>query len=230
MYRRTSPAVVASLIKMGNLSNSSKVLEVGSSSGSCIGELKSQTGRVCYGIDPSFDMLAIARKRVPSIDFKVGRGEKLEFDQNFFDLVFSVDVVHQISDRRAYFEEAFRVLDDEGKVCTVTDSEWIIRNRTQQSLYFPASVDVELSRSPKDGELRQIMEAIGFHDVSEKMVEYHYELLDLESYRSKVYSALLMISQEQFEAGIKRMEEDFAKGPIPCISRYLIVTGLKNND
>ncbi len=114
-----------------------------------------------------------------------------------------------------------------GTVCTVTDSELIIRNRRPQTLYFPASVEIELGRYPKDGEIMQIMEAVGFHDISERMIEFNYELTDIESYRSKVYSALLLISQEQLEVGIKRMEEEFAKGPIPCTSHYSIVSGLK---
>ncbi|MER3438994.1 MAG: hypothetical protein C4346_16180 [Chloroflexota bacterium] len=51
-----------------------------------------------------------------------GRAEVLPFKAQSFDLVFSVDVVHHISDRLAAFREARRVLRPRGWCCTVTDS------------------------------------------------------------------------------------------------------------
>ena len=39
-----------------------------------------------------------------------GRAKNLEYDNDFFDLMFSVDVIHHISNRAAYFREVFRVL------------------------------------------------------------------------------------------------------------------------
>jgi ubiquinone/menaquinone biosynthesis C-methylase UbiE len=57
-------------------------------------------------------MLSIARKRTPTIDFQFGNAEKLDFKANYFDLVFSVDVVRHISDRKSYFNESNRILKD----------------------------------------------------------------------------------------------------------------------
>ncbi|MDG6911932.1 MAG: hypothetical protein JRN35_02485 [Nitrososphaerota archaeon] len=59
------------------------------------------------------------------------------------------------------------------------------------------------------------------------MVEFPYELTDASAYRSKVFSSLQLISEQDFQRGLKRMEEQLAKGPISCMSRYSIVWGSK---
>lgn len=41
----------------------------------------------------------------------------------------SVDVIDHVTDCRDFFLEAFNGLKPAGKVCTETDSDWIIRNR-----------------------------------------------------------------------------------------------------
>ncbi len=226
-YRDVHPGVVDSLVSMGKVESSSRILEVGCGTGNYIGRIAELIGCQTYGIDPSDQMLSIAREKFPSLGLYLGKGEKLDFESGFFDLVFSVDVIHHIADPLSYFREAYRVLKRDGKVCTATESEWIIRNRRPQSLYFPESAEVELKRYPKISTINELMREAGFTAISETMVEREYELKDMEGYRKKVFSALLLITEEQFQRGLKRMEEDLLKGPIKGISRYLLVSGSK---
>lgn len=228
-YRNVHPRVVDSLVSMGKIESSSRVLEIGCGTGNYIGQLAELIGCQPYGIDPSEQMLSIAREKFPSLGLYFGKGEKISFESGFFDLVFSVDVIHHITGQSSYFHEAYRVLKRGGKVCTATDSEWMIRNRQPQSLYFPESAEVELKRYPKISTLKELMRNAGFAAISEIMVERKYELRDIEGYRKKVFSALLLITEEQFQRGLKRMEEDVSKGPIKGISRYLLVWGSKPN-
>ncbi len=46
------------------------------------------------------------------------------------------------------FSEAARVLRTGGRLCIINDSEDILRNRQAQSVYFPETIAVELSRYP----------------------------------------------------------------------------------
>jgi ubiquinone/menaquinone biosynthesis C-methylase UbiE len=172
-------------------------------------------------------MLAQAMGRSPTVQVISGRAEKVPFADEFFDLTFSVDVVHHIVDRPQAFNEAWRALRPNGRICIVTDSGDILRTRQPQSIYFPESVDVELSRYPSIELLRKELAEAHFGEFSEVVVEFSSVLPDLEPYRAKVFSSLRLISDDAFALGMARLEKDFRKGLIPWVSRYLMLWGRK---
>lgn len=226
-HRQVHPEVLKNLLSLSNIESSSKVLEVGCGTGNYIVAIEESVGCSCWGLDPSEKMLSKAKDRSGKINFNIGRAEKPGFSNNFFDLVFSVDVIHHIKDRIDYFKEAYRVLKQGGKICTVTDSEWIIRNRKPLSVYFPEAVEPELKRYPPISELRKIMLEVGFKEISENRVEFHYQLNNIQAYKDKAFSSLYLISEEEFKRGIERMEKDLQKGPIQAVPRYLLLWGSK---
>jgi SAM-dependent methyltransferase len=146
---------------------------------------------------------------------------------NRLSLIFSVDVIHHVRARAKFIGEAYRSLKAGGKLCTVTDSAWIIRNRQPLSTYFPESVDKELARYPRIPELRQIMAEAGFHGLTEELVEIQYELTDLQPYRDRAFSSLHLISEQAYQAGMAHMQADLRRGPILCVARYLLLWGAK---
>jgi ubiquinone/menaquinone biosynthesis C-methylase UbiE len=226
-HRQVHPRVLKSLLLTSKVGSASKVLEVGCGTGNYLVALETLAGSSGWGIDPSEQMLSRARERSRTIHFQFGKAESLDFPSDFFDLVFSVDVIHHLGDRLAYFREAYRVLRADGKACTVTDSEWIIRHRQPLAVYFPETVEVELSRYPRVAKLRDIMERVGFSEMTESTVEFAYPLTDIQAYRDKAFSALLFIPEAAFQRGIERMEQDLRTGPIQCVSRYLLLWGAK---
>ena len=163
--------------------------------------------------------------------FRTGSAERLDFPDASFDLVYSVDVIHHVSDRSRYTHEAYRVLAPGGMLCTATDSEWIIRHRIPLATYFPETVEAELARYPPIPILRALYEQAGFVDIDERMVEFRYPLTDIQAYRDKAFSALHLISEEAFQRGLARMERelqgDDCRTPIPCVSRYTLLWGTK---
>jgi ubiquinone/menaquinone biosynthesis C-methylase UbiE len=227
-HRQVHPEVLKNLLSTSGVGGASRVLEVGCGTGNYIAALEAQAHCSCWGLDPSEQMLSRAKERSRKIHFQPGRAERLDFPEDFFDLVFSVDVIHYVGDRPAYFREAYRVLKADGKVCTVTDSEWIIRHRQPLAVYFPETVEVELGRYPRIAELREAMERSGFDEIAEHTVELAYPLTDLQAYRDKAFSALHLISEESFQRGLECMERDLCNGPIPCVSRYVLLWGTKS--
>ncbi len=227
LHRRVHPDVWLDLLHNTDLRPTSCILEVGCGTGNYITMLAQQFGCAAWGIDPSEGMLAQARARAPQVNFNVGRGEQLDFPAEMFDLVFSVDVIHHVEDRPRYFAEAYRVLKPGGKVCTVTDSEAIIRNREPLSNYFPETVPIELARYPALAELQQLMAAAGFCNLLENSVEFMHELADIQMYRDRAFSVLHLIPEAAFARGIARMEADLQRGPLQRISRYVLLWGEK---
>lgn len=226
-YRQVHPGVLANLIQTPALAPASQVLEVGCGTGNYITALHRTVGCAGWGIDPSAQMLAQGRARAAAVDFRPGQAEWLGYPEATFDLLFSVDVIHHVQDRAAYFHEAYRVLKPGGWLCTVTDSAAILRARQPLSVYFPATVAVDLQRYPAISDLRARMENAGFGDLHEVTTEFAYPLTDLEPYRNKSYSCLHLIPAAAFAQGMARMEQDVQRGPIPCVARYLLLWGTK---
>jgi ubiquinone/menaquinone biosynthesis C-methylase UbiE len=214
-------------VSTGGVVKSSAVLELGCGSGTYIVTLESLVGCRCWGIDRSETMLARARERSATIPFAADRSERLDFRPDFFDLVFSVDVIHHVVNRPQYFREAHRVLKRGGKLCTVTETEAMIRIRKPLSEYFPETVEVELRRYPRVAELSDVMARVGFGQIHEGAVEFPYQLNSIHPYREKAYSALQLIGEVAFQRGLWRMEQDLRQAPIQCLSRYVMLWGTK---
>ncbi|MCL5996241.1 MAG: class I SAM-dependent methyltransferase [Chloroflexi bacterium] len=224
-HRKVHPEVLKCLMAGSSIDNTSRVLEAGCGTGNYIITLQSLTGCAAWGIDPSDQMLAKATSRASQVTFSIASAETLDQSGDNFDLIFSVDVIHHVIDRRSFFTAALRLLKSGGRVCTVTDSEEIIRNRVPLSTYFPETVEPELKRYPPTDLLRNEMQRAGFGDIEEQTVGFPYMLNDSGPFRDKAYSALHLIPQAAFERDLARLQADLSRGPIPCMSRYVLVWG-----
>lgn len=224
-HRGLHPGVLMQLLKHGRLTEASQVLEVGCGTGNYIIALAEATGCTAWGLDPSLSMLARARARSDRVRFLGGRAERIGLPSATFDLIFSVDVIHHVADRLAYFQEARRLLRPGGQLCTVTDSASIIRRRQPLSVYFPETVAVELARYPRITTLRTLMVRAGLRPTRVERVELPYRVEDSAPYRYKAFSALHLISEEVFRRGLARLEADLEAGPVFGVSRYLLLWG-----
>jgi ubiquinone/menaquinone biosynthesis C-methylase UbiE len=226
-HRRIHAGVFRALCERGRLGPESAVLEVGCGTGNYVSALARHTGCAACGLDPSAAMLAHACTRAEKVTWLLGRAELLGFASQVFTLVFSVDVIHHVSDKSGYFREVARVLRPGGQVCTVTDSEEIIRRREVLSGYFSETVEIELARYPRINQLEAWMAAAGLVELVVVTVEQPYEIGSAQPFRDKAYSSLHLISEEAWQAGLQRLECDLARGPIRGVSRYACVWGRK---
>ena len=228
-HRRLHPGVFERLIDTGAVSSASCVLEVGCGTGNYLRALRGRAPCAAWGLDPSREMLARAKTQTDSnvVAWCRGRAESLPFAGSSFDLVFSVDVIHHVADRLAYFREAMRVLAPGGRLCTVTDSAEDIVRRRPLSSHFPDTVPVELARYPSIQALRDELLRAGLSGLTEERVELAYELLDSQPYRDRAFSSLQLISEDAFRRGLASLEESLAAGPVPCLSLYTLLWASK---
>ena len=225
--RRIHPGVIAALIAEGDLGRTSRVLEVGCGTGNYAAALAETVRCAVTGVEPSGAMLALAAERGGGIVLRQGRAEALPCAAGVFDLVFSVDVIHHVADRAAFYREAFRVLAAGGRVCTATDSADDIRRRVPLSSHFPETVTLELERYPAIETLRTEIAAAGFDDIAEAKAEIAYPLTAADGYRARAYSSLHLIDDVAWRRGMHRLEAELTAGPIAALSLYTLLWGEK---
>ncbi len=213
IHRQVQPEVFTQLVSQSEITGDSQVLEVGCGTGNYISAIQTAVGSSCWGIDPSFRMLAKARENCKEVDFSIGCGEEIEFPENYFDLVFSVDVIHHMMDKLKYFREGIRVLRPGGRISTVTESFWMIRARKPFAFYFPETVKVDLLRYPNPSVSRNMMELAGFENFISQEVTFTFLRSDIQDFRDKAYSCLHLISEDGFRKGIEQMEADLKLAP-----------------
>jgi len=226
-HRKIHPGVLQNLLETAQLTADKAVLEVGCGTGNYILAVQAAAGCHCEGIDPSAGMLEAALRRGGQVRFQQAGAEKLPFEEGVFDLLFSVDVIHHVGNRAAFFDEALRVLKPGGWICTATDDEGRIRTRVPLASHFPETIEVELKRYPAADTLRDEMRQAGFTAQQEAVVRHFYELTDLSPYEDKAFSSLHLISDEAWRRGLERMRAELARGPIQAVSHYWLLWGRK---
>jgi len=228
-HRAVHPEVMRRIIVAGEIDAASRLLEVGCGTGNYAGAVAGATGCRCVGVDPSLEMLSRAKRLHPAVEFQAGEAGRLGFEAGSFDLVFSVNVIHHVQDRARAFHEACRVLRDGGRICTVTDSPSIIRNRRPLAVFFPESVEVDLARYPATSELERFMDRAGFEAIGDEEVEFSYTTSDIGPYRAKAFSCLHLISEFAYQQGMARLAEQAGSGGVRCVSRYVLLWGTRRS-
>ena len=224
-HRRVHSGVFRELSGRAGVGSAFRVLEVGCGTGNYASALVGRFGLAAYGLDPSSGMLMHARAHPEPVIWLQGRAESPGFASDAFDLVFSVDVIHHVADKAAFYREAARLLRPGGWVCTVTDSAEIIRRREILSGYFPETVEMELARYPRIAQLQAWMATAGLVDPEVGTVEAPYEITSAQPFRDRAYSSLHLISEDSWRAGLTRLERDLRLGPVRGTARYACLWG-----
>ncbi len=159
------------LVECGDLARR-RVLDVGCGTGLAAGAL-TELGATVWGVDPSEEMLAVARARAGrAVGLKQGRAEALPFKSAWFERVLLRLVVHLV-DRQRALPELARVLVPGGRVVLATfdrahiDGFWLTR-------FFPSIAEIDARRFPEPAALAGELEAVGFGRTSvSPLVQQH---------------------------------------------------------
>ena len=224
-HRQVHAGVFRELCARAGLGPGSRVIEVGCGTGNYITALAGTFGCTACGLDPSIEMLG--RIRSEQVHCLLGSAQELGFADGAFHLIFSVDVIHHVGDKAAFYQRAARVLQPGGRICTVTDSADMIRRREILSGYFPETVEIEIARYPRVAQLEAWMDAAGLETIGVAAVEEPYEIISAQPFRDRAYSSLHLIPGEAWRAGIERLERDLARGPVRGAARYACVWARK---
>ncbi|MEU5840004.1 class I SAM-dependent methyltransferase [Streptomyces diacarni] len=207
------------------------VLELGCGSANHLLRIAEATSARCVGLDSSVGMLGQARAR---------GGERIELVHSdatatslppaSFGLIYSVDVIHHVREVHAYFAEVARLLQPGGLVCTVTDSEEMIRSREALSGYFPGTVPFELGRYHAFPVLREAEQSAGLTPTATEQYSEPWQITDTQLFQDKAYSCLHGITEAEHRRGVEAMKEALRRGPIEGRRRSCALWAVKPNE
>jgi ubiquinone/menaquinone biosynthesis C-methylase UbiE len=200
--------LMAVLVREADLA-AGRVLDVGCGTGRLVAEL-ARRGARAVGVEPSPEMLAVARERAPSgVRVEAGTAERLPFPDGSFDRVVYSLVTHLV-DRRAAFAEARRVLAAGGRVAVVTfEPEHF--ERYFLNGYFPSLADIDRRRFPAPEALSAELEAAGFSELRFSTLHQDVVLARrevLRRIRGRHISTFQLLDRDEYEAGLARAEAE----------------------
>jgi SAM-dependent methyltransferase len=187
-----------------------RVLDVGCGTGKVARALAERGLARVWGVDPSAEMLAEARERVPSsVGLKLGEAERLPFKGGYFDAAVLWTVVHLI-ERSLAFAELHRVLAPGGRVAIVTFAPEHFTSYWQNE-FFPSIAKIDLARHPSPEQLSEEVQAAGFEAPRLVRLLQASELsreLALERIRGRAISTFDLLDEDEIKAGTKKAERE----------------------
>jgi len=186
------------------------VLDVGCGTGVLAAALAERWSAKVWGVDPTEEMLEVARGRVPpTVGLKRADAEALPFRDGWFERVVARLVLHLVDRPRALAEVA-RVLSGGGRFVTATfepqhfDLYWLNR-------YFPSIVELDRARFPEPDELEGELAAAGLEPLAPERLVQRGSLARadaLERVRGRFISTLRLLPEDEFAEGLARAEAE----------------------
>jgi ubiquinone/menaquinone biosynthesis C-methylase UbiE len=216
--RHAVPWVVEPLVRAATtLPSGAMVLDIGCGTGNYVRALATARADLVYlAIDLSRPMLRqAAGGRVGALLVAGDCSRALPIRSRRCSLAYAVDVIHHIADPSTFFSEVRRVLQPDGQLLVVTDSEQSFRERSLTH-FFPEVLAIELARYPALPALHLCAEAAGLQLVGEERAEGNSPLDDefVRSLEAKCSSAIRLLAPAEHSAGMARVRSAQERGEL----------------
>lgn len=212
------------IVREGDL-RGRRVLDVGCGTGTLTAALADRAHARVWGVDPSAEMLAVARARLPrTVGLKRCPAESLPFADGWFDRAVLSLVVHLV-DRAPTLSEVRRILGPGGRVVIATfherhfDAYWA-------APYFPSLVRIDRARFPTADELIDGLGAAGFAGIrcvslpDQEVIDRDTALARL---RGRHISTFDLLDPDEVEDGIRRAERELPEHVEIRLEQLLVI-------
>jgi len=104
------------LYRYTNLSQGSKVLDVGCGTGTILKTFSEFESIEGHGIDVEMNMWKVAKKKCPNMDIRECSCENTPYEDDYFDSLTACMAYHHFPDKDAFEKEALRILKPGGRI------------------------------------------------------------------------------------------------------------------
>lgn len=206
--------VESALLALVEKTSAKRILEVGCGTGRWVETMRS-TGAATFGADASLAMLAQARGRLGAEGLVAARANELPFSHADFDLIFCVNALHHFDDPHEFVRQGSALLRPGGVLAIIGIDPRVNRRRYYYE-YFQSSFETDLRRYPSFGEIVDWMGA-NLREVELRIVDVYEtcfagaQIFDDPFLEKKSNSLLALLTEEQYEMGLREIEAAIAR-------------------
>jgi ubiquinone/menaquinone biosynthesis C-methylase UbiE len=201
---------VAKIAAEGKLGRGRRLIDLGCGTGRWTLPLAKRTGCEAVGLDNCLEMLAKARAKDTEgrVSWIQDDCENLQLDGETFDCALMSLMMHHLDDHLRTFRGVLRILRPGGVFLIRQGTlEGILRDPMHR--FFPEIVTVDRRRTPFRSEIEWWLREAGFDPVSSETFKQHTYATNmrlLEEIEKRVASALRIISDEAYQAGVTSLK------------------------
>jgi ubiquinone/menaquinone biosynthesis C-methylase UbiE len=200
---------IAKIAAVGELRPGRRLIDLGCGTGRWTIPLAKRTGCEAVGLDSSEEMLEKARAKDSEnrVTWAVGDCEGLRLEAESFDCALMSLMIHHLTDHRRVFQGVLRILRPGGV--------FLIRQGTLEDIltdpmhrFFPETVTIDRKRTPFRAEIELWLHEAGFDPVRVETFKQHTYATNmrlLEEFQLRVCSALRVIDEAAYKAGMERL-------------------------
>ncbi len=202
---------IARLAEAGELGPGKRLIDLGCGTGRWTNALAYRTGCEAVGLDRSLGMLDKARAKDTEgrVRWVLGDVQNPGLAPEIFDCALMSLMLHHLRGHAGIFRTVWRMLRPGGVFLIRQGTlEQILNDPMHQ--FFPETIEVDLARTPMRAEIVRWLNEAGFARVDVELVKQRpFTCAEeaLQEFRLRVMSALRMISDDAYYAGLRRVEE-----------------------
>ena len=189
-----------------------KILDVGTGTGYCLRHLHKE-GRALYGLDLSRGMLHEAAKNNEGCSLIFADANKLPLRNDVFDLIISMNAIHQFGNPADFISSAKWLLNPEGALKIITfdpankNDDWYVYK------FFDNLFQNDIARYSGIYELLDLMKNTGFSNVTSRIIDRVNKINTSRDVLSDPFlqkngsSQLASLSEKEYERGMERIKK-----------------------
>jgi ubiquinone/menaquinone biosynthesis C-methylase UbiE len=164
------------------------------------------------GIDKSEDMIKKARNKKLNADLIIGDVVNMPLKNNSINYIKNRFAFHHYLEKEKSVKEIYRILKQDGVLSIINLNHEYMRHSWVYK-YFPSSIELDNERFPETTYLYTLLENCGFRiSVNVKIEVKKFKYKDIiEETKNKDMSQLQIITEKEYEKGLREMEEESRK-------------------
>lgn len=220
IYRKADLGLLETAIDSLKIDTSMRVLDFGCGTGNYLKALQMKGYNNLFGLDQSEEMCKIASEKSTAI-IKKGSHVNVPYEDDYFDAIIIIDVVHFITDIKFLFDSLWRICKNNGRVFIATQSQTQLETRVY-SKYFPSTTTIDKLRHHDISKLISAAESSGFslHTVKDYLTGADFLVDDnyFNLIKNKAFYIFRLLSDDEFNDGVAKLQIDMNNGSF--IAKY----------